>query len=267
MIVNGKEIADSLLREVSNGITHLSHKPHLTVCSCAPDFATKKYLAIKQVKAREVGIGLSVVEFPHDSTTETIISSIPRLCMQTDAIVIQLPFPSSLDVEAILDSVPVHYDADAMRYASTGFTPVMAPVAGAVKEIARHYQIDFKGKDVVVVGKGRLVGRPCERLARDLGGNVKVFDQKVDDLRQSVSDADILILGTGVAGLIRPDMIKSGVVIFDAGTSEDGGVLVGDADPSCSNVASFITPVPGGIGPITIAVLLRNVLTLATKKS
>jgi methylenetetrahydrofolate dehydrogenase (NADP+) / methenyltetrahydrofolate cyclohydrolase len=118
----------------------------------------------------------------------------------------------------------------------------------------------------VIVGRGRLVGMPAEIWCQKQGARVTVVTRETKDAGELIAQAQILILGAGQPGLITKDMVRPNVILFDAGTSEDGGVLKGDADPGCAAVASLFTPVPGGIGPITIAVLLRNLLSLASRQ-
>jgi methylenetetrahydrofolate dehydrogenase (NADP+) / methenyltetrahydrofolate cyclohydrolase len=121
-------------------------------------------------------------------------------------------------------------------------------------------------RHVVVVGSGKLVGLPASRWFMEQGSAVSVVTKDTADIAYYTKNADIIVLGAGVPRLLTPDMVKEGVVILDAGTSEDGGVLAGDADPACAEKASLFTPVPGGIGPITVAVLLRNLVELYSKR-
>lgn len=265
MIVDGKAIAAGIIRETSNMVSHLSHAPHAMIVTCAPNFETQKYLELKRKRAREAGVALSVIEFGEMSTTEEMVTSITRFTMQTDAIVVQLPLPKHIDTEAVLAAVPTTYDADGLHQSDSA-DPVYSPVVGAIVEIAKLYGVPFANRNVVVVGQGRLVGLPAAIFARNQGANVTVLTEESTNNEEAIAQADVLILGAGVPKLIKPPMIKEGVVIFDAGTSEDGGVLVGDADPACAEKASIITPVPGGIGPITVAVLLRNIALLASVK-
>jgi methylenetetrahydrofolate dehydrogenase (NADP+) / methenyltetrahydrofolate cyclohydrolase len=151
---------------------------------------------------------------------------------------------------------------DALTYDGLGAT-VLPPVVGAIDAIAKHHQVVWADTQVVVVGQGRLVGAPAAVYAASKGAHVTVLEKDTADYEHTIKEADILILGAGVPGLVTAAMVKPGVVIFDAGTSEEGGMLVGDADTSVNDMASLVTPVPGGIGPITIAVLLRNVVDLA----
>ncbi len=261
MIVDGKAIAQELYREIANQVTHLDVRPHLTVFTCAPNFETQKYLALKMRKAKQVGIGINVIEFPVDIKTEEVIQSIAHACMQTDGVIVQLPFPEHIDTDTVLQSIPRQYDVDVVNYDGSD-NRILPPVVGAIKVIADRYDVLFAAQTVTVVGHGRLVGKPAALWAQRQGAQVTVVTKSEGDLIAAVKDAHILILGAGQAGLVTRDMVSDNVVIFDAGTSEDSGELKGDAHPDCTQKASLFTPVPGGIGPITVAVLLRNLVQL-----
>lgn len=266
MIVDGKEIAREILHDVADTVKKLPQAPRLTVFTCAPNFETQKFLTLKQKRAAEVGIEVRVVELDPRIMTPLIIQAIHEAVPGTDGIVVQLPFPSSIDIASVLASVPVSHDVDALMYNGSD-TTVLPPVVGAIDAIAMHHQVVWTNTQVVVVGQGRLVGAPAALYATSQGAQVTVLEKDTADYEQTIKEADILILGAGVPGLVTASMLKPGVVIFDAGTSEEGGLLVGDADISVANIASLTTPVPGGIGPITIAILLRNLVTLVKNRA
>lgn len=262
MIVDGKAIALEILAEVAAKIKKLPRAPRLTVLTCAPNFETQKFLALKQMRATEVGIDVRVVELDPRILTPLVIQAINEAIITTDGIVVQLPFPSTIDIVSVLASVPASHDVDALLYDGTE-TTVLPPVVGAIDAIVKHHQVKLSGKQVVVVGRGRLVGAPAALYATSQRAHVTILEKDTEGNESKIKEADVLILGAGVPGLVTASMVKPGVAIFDAGTSEEGGMLVGDADASVTEVASLVTPVPGGIGPITIAVLLRNVVSLS----
>lgn len=261
MIVNGKAIAAEIYREVENEVSHMAVKPHLTVFTCAPHFETQKYLALKMRKARAVGIDINVIEFPDTVTTEEVIQSVEHACIQTDGVVVQLPFPEHIVIDEVFKVIPRQYDVDVINYNGAD-NRILPPVVGAIKEIAERNDVLFAAQNVTIVGHGKLVGEPAELWALRQGAQVEVVTKETDDIHAAVKQAHILILGAGQAGLITPDMVRDNVAIFDAGTSEAHGELRGDAHPDCADKASLFTPVPGGIGPITVAVLLRNLVRL-----
>lgn len=265
MIIDGKVIAETILKTVATEVATLPTPPRLTVFTCAPNFETKKFLSLKQKRAAEIGVVVHLVTLDRESTTEMVVSAILESVSNTDGIIVQLPFPAHISVEKILAAIPINRDVDVLRYEGE-VTDILPPVVGAIDAIALHSDINFGGTSVVIIGQGRLVGKPALLYAEAHGGIVTVVQKNTPDAETIIKNADILILGAGVPGLVTPSMVKPGVVIFDAGTTEESGVLSGDADPAVADVASLFTPVPGGIGPITIAILLRNLVCLTVRQ-
>lgn len=263
MLVDGKNIAAAICAEVKEKLEKSGQHPCLTVFTCAPNAETQKYLELKKKRAQELGIDVMVIELDREATTKDALSAVAS-AHSAEGIIIQLPFPSQIDVSKVLAAIPKELDVDAIHYQGEE-TEVLPPVIGAVSAIAKTHGVEFKGKSVVVVGQGRLVGQPAVLWAKAQGATVTVVDKDTNDSGSILRDADIIISGAGQPGLITADKIKDGVIIFDAGTSEEGGELKGDADPSCAVKAALFTPVPGGIGPITIAVLLWNLMLLSER--
>ena len=262
MIIDGKAIAADILAEVATEVESLGEVT-LTAITCAPNFETKKYLEMKQRKAAAVGVTLNVVELPVETTTEQFVSQVFHIAQSTHGVVVQLPLPEHIDKDIVLRAVPVEKDPDVFAYGEKR-DRVLPPVVGAIDEISQLHEVEWKNKRVVVLGQGTLVGKPAARYARKRGARVRVYEEGTLDLR-SLKTADIIISGIGKPAFITADMVQEGVVVFDAGTSEDGGELKGDVHLDVASHAQLMTPVPGGIGPITIAYLLKNLVTLAKK--
>jgi methylenetetrahydrofolate dehydrogenase (NADP+)/methenyltetrahydrofolate cyclohydrolase len=189
-----------------------------------------------------------------------MVTSIRAAHHTADGIIVQLPFPSHIDTDVIITAVAPSHDIDGMTYDGSQ-TDRLPPVVGAIHEISIRHAIAWTGKRVVVVGRGRLVGIPVALYAKVQGADVSVVDKQTINITAITKTADIIVTGAGSPHIITPDMVRSGVAVFDAGTSEDGGELAGDVHPEVAELASLFTPVPGGIGPITVAVLLRNCIT------
>ncbi len=260
MIIDGRAVAKAMYDEVAREVSLLARPPVLVAITCAPNFETRKYLELKKQKAAAVGITLRVVELPETVSTEEAIACVKAVAPDVDGIVVQLPFPKHIDRETVLAAVPISKDPDGFGYGSTP-KGCMPPVTRAIVEIAKTYTVDFLHKDIVVLGEGRLVGKPTAQYLRQKGALVQVLTEETFSC-DAIQAADILITGIGRPHFITPDMVKDGVVVFDAGTSEDGGVMVGDVHPAVADKAALFTPVPGGIGPITVAVLLQNLVSL-----
>ena len=260
MIIDGRALAGAIVTALRNETAAMAGLPLLTVFTCAPNFETKKFLDLKTKRAAEAGISVSVIELPPNVTMEQVTTAINQSKAMSDGIIIQFPFPH-IATKDLIALIPPELDVDVTHYdgQTDGLLP---PVVGAIAEISQAHAIDWVGKSVVVVGNGRLVGAPAAQYAAALGANVTIVTKDSNNLA-ATKDADILILGAGSPGLLTPEMVKAGAVVLDAGTSEEGGMLVGDAHPLVAARASLFTPVPGGIGPLTIAILLKNVLYLA----
>lgn len=266
MVVDGKAIAAQLIAQTHLQATSLATfgVPTLAIITCDPTFETKKYLALKERKAVAAGVRVVVEELPADATTDAVVAAVAAACVSAPAVVVQLPLPAHIDREKVLSAVPATHDPDGFHYGAEEGA-CQSPVVVAIDEIARVYGVSFTDKAVVVVGAGRLVGKPAAHYAKTMGGKVTVVTKETSDLAAVLTTADIIITGAGQPGLVTPAMVKEGVVVFDAGTSEDGGVLRGDVAAAVANKASVFTPVPGGIGPVTVAALLRNTVALAAR--
>lgn len=263
MIINGKNITSDVLTAVREEVTNLPHTPVVRAITVAPSPATLSYLRIKQKKAAEAGMTLQTIELQADSGTDEVIHAVRT--EGADAVIVQLPLPVSIDTHAVLQSIPLTQDADILSdVAKNAFkkgTGLLPPVVGAVKEILDRTGVSVVGKKAYVLGKGQLVGIPVSQWLTASGAHVTVLGKENTDLTV-LTDADIIVSGVGQAGLIKKEYLREGVVLIDAGTSESEGSIVGDMDPNCSELASVFTPVPGGVGPIAVAYLFKNVLQL-----
>lgn len=262
--LDGNKIARDIFAETAAIVKKLDKAPVLVAITCAPNFETQKYLEMKKSKAAEIGVSLRVVELPVEATTEDAVNCVRAVSPEVDGIVVQLPLPAHIDREVVLSAVPVDLDPDGFSYDGSDNT-CLPPVVGVIKEILEREKIDITGKKVVVLGEGRLVGLPAAVWLKKMGADVHVLLETDTNHNSVIKQADIIVSGIGRPNFITPDMVKEGVVVLDAGTSEDGGILVGDVHPDVAQLASLFTPVPGGIGPITIALLLRNLVSLVSQ--
>ncbi len=263
MIIDGRAIALEILEEVRRSLAE-GVRPIVRAVSVTSDEVTRSYLRTKAKAAERAGMVLEVRELEATATTEEVINVISEEGAQ--AIIVQLPLPPHLDSARILDYMPEHKDADALSSRTRAQGKVVPPVAAAVEEILARAGVNPHGMRTVVLGNGMLVGKPVAARLAALGAPVTTFDRD-SFIPEALKDAEIIVTGAGVPGLVTPELLTPGVVLIDAGTSEQGGVLVGDCDPTCAEVASVFTPVPGGIGPIAVACLFRNAAQLVRKES
>ena len=258
VIIDGKHIANELIEMLGHERAALPQSLKLGVIVADGDMAAQSFVRIKERVADKLGVALVREFLTPEMDTEDALAAIERLKKTTQGIIVQLPLPKQFDTDVILAAVPTSHDADALHPTQR---IVRAPVAEAVSEILVRHDISAQNKNAVVVGAGRLVGAPVAELLRSLGAHVSIVTLDGGSLSE-LKDADIVVSGAGSPGMIKPSMLKEGVVLIDAGTSEQAGRLVGDADPSCAEVASIFTPVPGGVGPIAVAMLFKNLFAL-----
>lgn len=258
MIIDGRAIARELEKDLKKSLLEVPQKSVAFVMFLDTP-ATRQFIAMKSKVAERLGVSAETIECLDCRTTEEAVVRIGEIARKPyDGIVVQLPLPADFIAEDVLSAVPAGLDIDGLRRDSK----FSAPVAMAILKIFNFYKIDLAAKEIVVVGNGRLVGEPVVRMLVDENLPVKLIEKETDEktMRVLIKNADVIISGVGVPGLITPDMIREGVVLIDAGTSEQSGKLVGDVDPACAGKASFMTPVPGGVGPVTVACLFANLV-------
>lgn len=260
MIIDGRAIAKEILEATKVEVSRLAAAPSFLALAVEPSFATRSYLSMKQKQARDVGIRMEVTICDTATTEELkqIISSAAE-----DAVIVQLPIPDSIDTRAVLDAIPVAKDADALSSETRKLHPERHPVAAAIREVLSRSGVNPEGKKATVVGNGWLVGAPAAAWLTSVGAVVTMVTREEGDLHTALQGADIVVSGAGSPGLIKKEDIKPGAVVIDIGTSELGGTLTGDVQPDVAEGASVFTPVPGGVGPITVAFLLKNVVALS----
>lgn len=258
MILDGRLLAKELLAHTQVRVERLVRRPKVVAYVAEEMPATHSYLKIKERSAAEAGCDFE-------------ISTTPDFFVHADAAIVQLP--TSPEGEMLLQEIPIGKDADVLsraareKFESGDTSALLPPVVGAVKKILEFGQVEIAGKKAVVIGKGFLVGVPVAVWLKQQGAEVEVvtIESTPESLTAALRAADIIVSGAGSPHLIKPSMIKNGVVLIDAGTSESSGKIVGDADPACADKCSLFTPVPGGVGPLAVACLFENAITLAER--
>lgn len=273
MIIDGKAIARSMRDSLAEDVEALGFTPRVVLLYAGHDPAIENFIRIKQSFADNIKVELVVKRYERSVSTEDLIEDIHQLSVAEDGkgnlfyhgMIVQLPLPVQVEVQSVLDAVPERLDIDILGSAaiSTAYDRgIYPPVVGAVREVIRRSKIDLIDKNIVVVGRGILVGQPVVSWLKTMGLDPVVITKDSLDSVNVFKKADILISGAGDPWFIGPDQIKPGSVVIDAGTSEQAGEIKGDINPSCANVASIVSLVPGGLGPITVAILFRNLLTV-----
>ena len=266
MRVDGKAIAERIFSDLREKIKEENLKPSLGVAYVGSDPVIDNFVSIKKRKGEEIGIRVEILKFDSAITEGDLIAEIKKGAEsgKYNGIIVQLPLPTYFDSQNVLNAVPKQLDVDVLgeetlRSYVKGDTSFIPPVAGAIEEILKVDDVNLTDKKIVVIGKGKLVGHPVHLYLKKIGLPHQTLDE-YSDISLYLPIADVVISGTGVPGLIQPSFLKQGVVLLDAGTSEKAGKIKGDADPSCEEKCALFTPVPGGIGPITVAILFRNLI-------
>lgn len=273
MRVSGTIIRDRIESEVREMLDGRGVLPKLALLVVGDNPVIEGFVNVKKRCAARLGIEVIEKRFPDSVSTEDLLGGIEIFARDESigGIVVQLPLPLEIPVDTILNAIPEAKDVDVLSQKALdrfehGVSEVLPPVVGAVSEILRSAGYLVADRKVLVVGSGRLVGAPVATWLRLRGAHVTVLDKPSDHLTEYVRAAELVVSGAGAPGLIRPEMLTPGVALIDAGSSESLGKIVGDIDPLCEDVASFVTPVPGGVGPITVAVLFKNLALLSEKK-
>lgn len=251
--LDGTALAAKIREELRVRVAAMPAKPRLVILRAGDDAVSARFSRMKRKFGEAIGVAVEEVALPAETATEVLTA---RVAAADAPILVQLPLPAHIDTPVVLSAIPLHFDVDAL----SGNARFAAPVARAVELLLAEARISPKGLRAVVIGKGRLVGLPVAAMLRRAGALVEALDIQTKDIASHTRDADIIVSGAGRPGFVTPDMLTEGVVLVDAGTSEKEGVLMGDIEPSCYPFARAYTPVPGGVGPVTVAALFENVV-------
>jgi len=271
-IIDGKLVAKNLLDNLSIDISNCNQKPSLAVIIVGEDSASQIYVNLKKKKAMELGINSKVIALPYDTTQEELLGKITELNEDDsiNAILVQLPLPSHIDKNRVLETIVPIKDVDCFHpynagMIATGNNPYVYPCTpNGILKLLEYHNIEIEGKHVVVIGRSNIVGRPMAQMFINENATVTVCHSKTKNLSEITKRADILISAVGLQKLVTQEMVKPGAVVIDVGMNRDeNGMLCGDVDfENVKAVASFITPVPGGVGPMTICSLMLNTFKL-----
>lgn len=271
-LINGKEVATAKRTQIKAEVDDLKKKGEtigLAVIIVGDNAASRVYVNNKKKACAEVGMESFEYALPAETTEEEVVALVEKLNEddRVDGILCQLPLPSHIDEKAIINAIRPDKDVDAFHPFNTGhimtgdYTFLPCTPAG-VMEMLHYKNIEISGKKCVVIGRSNIVGKPMALMLLKESGTVEVCHSKTPDLKNETKTADILVAAIGKAKFITADMVKPGAVVIDVGMNRDeDGKLCGDVDfENVEKVASYITPVPGGVGPMTITMLLDNTL-------
>ncbi|MDD7671834.1 MAG: bifunctional methylenetetrahydrofolate dehydrogenase/methenyltetrahydrofolate cyclohydrolase FolD [Clostridia bacterium] len=272
IIIDGKATAKKLRQQVAQQAAQLPRKPGLAVILVGEDPASQIYVRNKEKDCALCGFESFETRLPAETTQEALLGKIAQLNADpaVDGILVQLPLPRHIDEHAVLSAIRPDKDADAFHPENVGLMVTGEPLVWpctpfGIMELLREYGISAAGKHCVVVGRSNIVGKPMALLLLRDNGTVTICHSRTPDLASEVRRADILVAAVGKPGLIPGEWVREGAVVIDVAMNRGAdGKLCGDVDfEGASARAAYITPVPGGVGPMTRAVLMRNVLALA----
>lgn len=273
-IADGKSLAEKIYENIKKETEKFVKKPSLTVIITDDNEAGKVYVRNKQRACEKTGIISNTIFLPANVSESELLLKIEELNRDKniDAILVQLPLPQHIDTEKVLNEISPEKDADGFHYINAGkmFTgQIPESIACTPKGIIRlldEYKINLSGMNAVVIGRSNIVGKPIAQLLLQRNATVTMCHSKTKNIEQFTKNADLIVIAIGKPKFLTADMVKDGVVIIDVGISRVDGKLSGDADfKNVAPKASLITPVPGGVGPMTVAMLIQNTLELAKK--
>ena len=274
MILDGKGLAARRLELLKEDIIEEGLSPTLATVIVGDDPASHMYVRMKHRACEQVGISSVNVTLPEDTLTRTVLDRIHQLNEDTDidGILVQLPLPRGIDTEAVIASIAPGKDVDGFHPLNMGrlMTGLLGPrpcTPKGIMTLLSEYQIPTAGRRAVIVGRSVDVGRPIGLLLLHADATVTICHSKTQNLGEITRQADILVSAAGKAGIITADMVKPGATVIDVGTNQVNGKLCGDVSfPEVEKVAGAITPVPGGVGPMTIASLMENTADIARNR-
>lgn len=269
-LLDGKTLAEKITSELKLKVARLPSSPRLDMLVMGDDFASRKYVEMKEKKAKALGIDGEIHEFAAKATTSDLIEKVNALNSDPaiTGIMVQLPLPKTIDQNEVINTIDFRKDVDGLSAYSLGLLfqqhPYFVPATPkAVMRLLSEYSIPLEGKTVAMVGKSAIVGAPLVALLSQASATVTLCHSRTANLATVTSKCEVVITATGKPHLIIADHVKEGAVVIDVGITKhpDTGKTAGDVDlDSVKNKAAYISPVPGGVGPMTIAMLLENVI-------
>jgi methylenetetrahydrofolate dehydrogenase (NADP+)/methenyltetrahydrofolate cyclohydrolase len=282
-ILDGKKISNQIKEEIAVEVAQMKERgekvPHLAAVLVGNDGASLTYVGSKVRSCKKIGFESTLVHLPEDTTENALLKQVAELNANPDidGYIVQLPLPKHIDEEKVLLAVDPNKDVDGFHPTNFGrmaldMESFIPATPFGIMELLRRYDVDTSGKHAVVIGRSHIVGRPISILMSQKGkaadATVTLTHSRTKDLKSITLQADIVVSALGVPNFLKADMVKDGVVVIDVGitrvpdeTKEKGYYITGDVDfENVSKKASYITPVPGGVGPMTIAMLLKNTL-------
>lgn len=273
-ILDGKAVAQRIKLEIAAQVKSLSRQPGLGTILVGDDPGSVSYVAGKHRDCAEVGIASIRIDLPATASESEILQAVTQLNNEANCtgFIVQLPLPKGVDAQKVLTAVDPSKDADGLHPFNLGNLvldkPAITPCTPkAILALLTEYKIELSGKSVLIIGRGTTVGRPLSILIsqKPTNSTVTLAHTATKNLPELMKSADVIIAAIGKAHFLKAEMIKNGAVVIDVGITRTESGLLGDVDPKVKEVASYFAPMPGGVGPMTRAMLLTNLIELAAK--
>jgi methylenetetrahydrofolate dehydrogenase (NADP+)/methenyltetrahydrofolate cyclohydrolase len=273
-ILDGKAVAQKIKLEIASQVKSLKRQPGLGTILVGDDPGSVSYVAGKHRDCAEVGIASIRIDLPGTATENEILQAVAQLNKEANCtgFIVQLPLPKGVDAQKVLTAVDPNKDADGLHPTNLGNLvldkPSITPCTPkAILRLLTEYKINLSGKRVLIIGRGTTVGRPLSILLsqKQVNATVTVAHTATENLNELMKSADVIVAAIGKPHFVKPEMIKAGAVVIDVGITRTDAGLVGDVDPKVIDVAAYFAPMPGGVGPMTRAMLLSNLIELASK--
>jgi methylenetetrahydrofolate dehydrogenase (NADP+)/methenyltetrahydrofolate cyclohydrolase len=273
--MDGKVIAERIRKEIAGKVAKLSSPIGLGTILVGSDPGSVAYVDGKHKDCAEVGIKSIKVNLPDSVSTADVVAAVNKLNLDPNCtgFIVQLPLPSGIDVQEVLSAIDPKKDADGLTPTNLGnlvlsFNEIIPCTPKAIVALLNEYKIKLSGAKVLIIGRGLTVGRPLSILLsqKAINATITLAHSATSNLSALIKESDVVIAAIGSAHFVKPEMVKPGAVIVDVGITRVDNKLVGDVDPTVAQIASAMAPMPGGVGPLTRAMLLQNVFELATNE-
>lgn len=277
-ILDGKALANLLGKNLKEKVKNLKAEgitPHFCVINIGDDTASKIYVRSKKRKAEKLGIIQDIYQMPADTKQQEVLDLIDKLNTdpEINGLMVQMPTPEQISADELLARIDPNKDVDSLTPANVGRLWlkdhfVEPATAEGIMALLKHYEIPLNGKNVVIIGRSNIVGKPLAALMLEKNATITIAHSKTQNLASLTQRADVIVSATGEPCLIKADMVKDGVIVVDVGINRVNGKLVGDVDfDAVKEKASYITPVPGGVGPLTVQFLMEAVVNLTRRQN
>lgn len=277
-ILDGKALANLLGENLKEKVKNLKAEgitPHFCVINIGDDTASKIYVCSKKRKAEKLGIIQDIYQMPADTKQQEVLDLIDKLNTdpEINGLMVQMPTPEQISADELLARIDPNKDVDSLTPANVGRLWlkdhfVEPATAEGIMALLKHYEIPLNGKNVVIIGRSNIVGKPLAALMLEKNATITIAHSKTQNLASLTKRADVIVSATGEPCLIKADMVKDGVIVVDVGINRVNGKLVGDVDfDAVKEKASYITPVPGGVGPLTVQFLMEAVVNLTRRQN